>query len=63
MSRFTNAMSIAFPKWRTLDGEVNADEKRAHIPALVYSAVIAENATGQNWSKKPDPIWIDVLII
>lgn len=39
VSRFTNAMSDAFIKWRALDGRVKGDERRAHVSALVYSAI------------------------
>ena len=39
VSSFTDAMARAFLNWRALDDEVKGDEKRAHVSALVYSAV------------------------
>ncbi len=36
---FSDAMAQAFMKWRTLDAEVKHDEKRAHVSALVFTAI------------------------
>lgn len=36
---FADAMAQAFMKWRTFDNEVNGNEKRAHVSALVYTAI------------------------
>ncbi len=39
ISEFAKAMSHAFFVWRELDGGVKGDEKKAHVSALVYSAI------------------------
>jgi len=39
VSSFTDAISDAFLKWRALDNEVKGNERRAHVSALVYSAI------------------------
>ena len=36
---FADAMAQAFMKWRTFDNEVKGNEKRAHVSALVYTAI------------------------
>ena len=36
---FSDAMARAFLKWREFDNAVKADEKRAHVSALVYIAI------------------------
>ena len=36
---FADVMAQAFMKWRTFDSEVKDDERRAHVSALVYTAI------------------------
>lgn len=36
---FADAMAQAFMKWRTFDNEVKGNERRAHVSALVYTAI------------------------
>jgi hypothetical protein len=36
---FADAMAQAFMRWRTFDNEVKGNEKRAHVSALVYTAI------------------------
>lgn len=36
---FADAMAQAFMKWRTFDNEVKGNEERAHVSALVYTAI------------------------
>lgn len=36
---FADAMAQAFMKWRTFDSEVKGNERRAHVSALVYTAI------------------------
>jgi hypothetical protein len=36
---FAGAMAEAFIGWRALDGEVKGDERRAHVSALVHTAI------------------------
>jgi len=35
----SGSMAQAFIKWRSFDNEVNSDERKAHVSALVYSAI------------------------
>ncbi|MGH9958165.1 MAG: hypothetical protein ACREBC_13705 [Pyrinomonadaceae bacterium] len=36
---FADSMAQAFVRWRAFDNEVKGDEKRAHVSALVYTAI------------------------
>ncbi len=36
---FANSMARAFVKWRAFDNEVKGDERRAHVSALIYTAI------------------------
>jgi len=36
---FADAMARAFMKWRTFDNEVKGNERRAHVSALVHTAI------------------------
>lgn len=39
VNKFIDEMSHAFLKWRSLDSETGENEKKAHVSALVYSAI------------------------
>jgi len=36
---FADSMAQAFVRWRSFDNEVKGDERRAHVSALVYTAI------------------------